>query len=116
MNQKFFALIDIPQGLRWPLVPMLGEYDNPYIKSITPCTLENGVYKSWETGEVVKTKPDTQAWGLQVGTMFHLTDGREVLITRNCGGEEYLVDNVPFNPLTMVRREAKRYVEKKKKK
>lgn len=113
MNQKkFFALIDIPQGLRWPRVPRFNEYDNPYIRSVIPCTLENGVYKSWETGEVVKTNPDTQAWGLQVGTMFHLTDGREILITRNSGGEEYLVDNVPFNPLTMVRREAKVKEEK----
>ena len=114
MNQKkFFALIDLPQGLRWPRVPRFYEYDNPYIQAVTPCTLENGVFRSWETGEVVETNPDTQVWGLLVGTMFRLNDGREVLITRNCSGEEYLIDNVPFNPLTMVRREAKSFSEKK---
>ena len=112
-EKKYVVLVELKKDTRWPRVPNIGEYKNKFITAVTPCSCEKGVYTSWETGEKVEKTPDTLEWGLLVGTMFRLTDGREILITRNCRGEEYLIDNVPFNPLTMVRYEAKRYVEEK---
>ncbi len=107
-NKKFAVVIQLAKYINWFKAPRVGEYDNPYVKKITPCTVnDNGEYFSWETGERVKPSGNFLVWNLSVGTMFKLKDEREVLITRDFAGNRFLVEGVRFNPASMVRYEAK---------
>lgn len=100
---RFVVLVEIPKWLgvfNWPKV---GDYDNPYIKKIIPCTVTNGAYKSWETGEKVEKTPQMFVWNLFPGTMFRMKDNKEILITRDFAGKVFLTSKVHFNPSSMVR-------------
>ena len=107
MKKNYVVLIEVPKYLGIFNQPKVGDYDNPYIEKIVPCTVENGVYKSWEENKVVKKTPQMQEWKLFAGTMFRLTNGREVLITRDFAGNTFLTEGIKFNPSTMVRYDAK---------
>ena len=103
MKKRFVVLIEIPRWLdefEWPKV---GDYDNPHIKRIVPCTVEkDGSYKSWETGEKVEKTPQMFVWNLFPGTMFRMKDNKEILITRDFAGKVFLTSKVHFNPSSMV--------------
>lgn len=105
-NKKFVVLIEVPKFLSFFNQPKIGEYDNPYIRKIIPCTVQNGKYRSWE-GEEINKNSQMQEWNLFVGTMFLLKNGKEMLITRDFAGHVFLTEGINFNPLSMVRYVAK---------
>ena len=109
--KKFFALIEVKENTSWHKQPKWGEYKNPNITKITPCTKKNGKYVAWETGKEEKVGEDTKVWPLYVGTCFRLKNGREVLISRDLARKEFLTEDFRFNPCTMVRYEAKEVIE-----
>ena len=104
--KEFFVLVEVPKYLPWNLQPRIGEYTNPHLKKVTPCTLEGDRYVSWETGEEVEVGEDTKIWRLFSGTCFRLKNRKEILISRR-RGKEFLTTDFRFNPLSMVRYEAK---------
>ena len=107
METKFVVLVEVPKYLDIFHLPKVGEYNNPYIRKIIPCTLENGEYKSWENGKKIKKNSQMFEWKLFVGTMFRFNNRREVLLTRDLKGNNFLTTGVKFNPSTMVRYDAK---------
>lgn len=111
-NMENFALVEIRKNTPWNKQPKVGDYNNPYIKKITPCSFDKGRYISWETGKEEMLGEDTQVWKLFCGTCFRLLDGREVLISRDLKGNIFLTEDFRFNPCSMVRYEAKNIPEK----
>ena len=105
-QKKFVVLVEISKFLSCLHWPKVGDYDNKYIKHIIPCVLEDGVYRRFENGQPVEKTAEMFEWNLSHGVMFHLKD-RDVLITRDFQGRTFLTDKVKFNPMSMVRYEAK---------
>ena len=105
--KKYVVLVELPKYLDVFYHPKVGDYNNPYIRRIIPCTVENGEYTAWEDGKKVKKNSQMSVWNLFVGTMFRFKNGREVLITRDFLGNTFLTDNVKFNPFSMVRYDVK---------
>lgn len=105
--KKYVVLVEVPKYLDVFHLPKIGDYNNPYIRKIIPCTVENGVYKSWEDGKRITKNSQMQEWSLFVGTMFRFKNGREVLITRDFSGNTFLASGIKFNPSSMVRYNAK---------
>lgn len=111
VKKKFFVLVEVKAFLPWYKQPKYGEYKNPDITKITPCTIKHGKYVAWETGKEEKVGENTKVWPLYFGTCFRLLNGREVLISRDLKRNEILVKKFRFNPTSMVMYEAKELQE-----
>ncbi len=109
MNKENFAVavVNLVSKSKWAGVPHVNEFKSEKIKEVIPCTRRGKKFFSWETGEEVKLNDNSQIWPILVGTMFRLKDGREVLLNRKISGEVFFDTETPFNPASMVLREAK---------
>lgn len=107
MKAKNLVVINLVKNPIWTRFPNVNEFNSKQIKEVIPCTKRGEKFFSWETGEEVKLNDNSQIWPLLVGTMFRLKNGENVLLNRKCNGKVFLDRKTPFNPSTMVLREAK---------
>ena len=106
-TKNFVVVVNLVENIKWSRMPHAGEYDSPRVKEIIPCTKTNGKFVSWESNQEVNVDEHSLVWPVLVGTMFRLKDGREILLNRKISGEVFFDTETPFNPASMVYREAK---------
>ena len=70
LKGEVVTLVTIPQFLPVIMWPQIGEYDSPYILSLTPCEKVGNKYYNLRTGAEVKREENMLEWLNLSGTVF----------------------------------------------
>lgn len=74
LSGNVVTLVTIPKYLPVIVRPGIGDYNNPYIRKITPCEVINGEYRDIRTGAKVEKADNMLEWINLSGTVFCYKD------------------------------------------
>lgn len=107
-QEKFVALVEIPDNLGISKYPKVLDYDNEYIVGITPAKEVNGEFFDLRSGEPVEKKDNHLVWPSLTGTVFAYPDGKHILLSRRIADGKLITKDInpkwDFHKETMILR------------
>ena len=105
--QKIVTLVKIPSQLSVLSYPKIGDYENPFILSTTPCEEKNGKYFDLLTEKEITKDENTLVWINLSGTVFQYPNGQRILITRRYRDNQLIAKEIApwqeLHPTMMLR-------------